>query len=106
MAFGESETERERRVAKLWETLDIKKEGHLDLNGLKKGLKKIDHREHCQFVSSACPLNLARWWLLTHVLFAPALKNADEMLQNILRVVDTNGDGYIDYSGKIACSLS
>ena len=52
MAFGESKSERERRVAKLWETLDIRKDGHLDLNGLKKGLKKIDHREHHrQFVT-------------------------------------------------------
>lgn len=62
MAFGESENECERRVAKLWETLDIRKEGRLDLNGLKKGFKKIDHREHYHFVSSACPppLNLTR----------------------------------------------
>lgn len=64
MAFHESENERERRVAKLWETLDIKKEGHLDLNGLKKGLKKIDHRELC-----FCPLDLTRWWLLTYACF-------------------------------------
>lgn len=55
MAFGESENERERRVAKLWETLDIKKEGHLDLNGLKKGLKKIDHREHSNLCLLLCP---------------------------------------------------
>lgn len=51
MAFGESENERERRVAKLWETLDAREDGNLDLNGLKKGLKKIDHREHRQFVA-------------------------------------------------------
>ncbi|KAJ5690509.1 hypothetical protein N7462_004901 [Penicillium macrosclerotiorum] len=68
MAPGESKDERDERVARLWDTLDTRKEGHLDLNGLKKGLKKIDH----------------------------PLKNADEMLRNILREVDTNGDGQID----------
>lgn len=45
MASEESKDERDKRVAKLWETLDTRREGHIDLNGLKKGLKKIDHRE-------------------------------------------------------------
>ncbi|KAJ5897663.1 hypothetical protein N7504_007951 [Penicillium tannophilum] len=69
MAPGESKDERDERVARLWKTLDTRKEGHIDLNGLKKGLKKIDH----------------------------PLKNADGMLRSILREVDTNGDGRIDY---------
>ena len=30
-----------------------------------------------------------------------ALKNADDFLRNILREVDTNGDGRIDYAGKL-----
>lgn len=29
-----------------------------------------------------------------------ALKNADDMLRNILQDVDTNRDGQIDYNGK------
>ncbi|KAJ5397977.1 hypothetical protein N7509_006090 [Penicillium cosmopolitanum] len=70
MAPGESKDERDERVARLWETLDARKEGHIDLNGLKKGLKKIDH----------------------------PLKNADGMLHSILREVDTNGDGEIDHA--------
>lgn len=41
----ESKDERDERVDKLWETLDTRREGHIDLHGLKKGLKKIDHRE-------------------------------------------------------------
>lgn len=32
---------------------------------------------------------------------ATALKNADPMLRDIIKAVDTNGDGYIDYPGKI-----
>ncbi|KAJ5568273.1 Calcium dependent mitochondrial carrier protein [Penicillium hetheringtonii] len=70
MAPGESKDERDERVARLWDTLDARKEGHIDLNGLKKGLKKIDH----------------------------PLKNADDMLRSILREVDTNGDGQIDHA--------
>ena len=42
---GESQNAQDARVEKLWRTLDTKKEGALDLNGLKKGLKKMDHRE-------------------------------------------------------------
>ncbi|KAJ5800182.1 uncharacterized protein N7518_002250 [Penicillium psychrosexuale] len=68
MASGESKDERDKRVAKLWETLDTRREGHIDLNGLKKGLKKIDH----------------------------PLKNADDMVLRVAREVDTNGDGRID----------
>jgi solute carrier family 25 phosphate transporter 23/24/25/41 len=45
MASEESKDERDKRVAKLWETLDTRREGHIDLTGLRKGLKKIDHRE-------------------------------------------------------------
>lgn len=45
MAPGESTDERDERVARLWDSLDTRKEGHVDLTGLKKGLKKIDHRE-------------------------------------------------------------
>ncbi|KAJ5194965.1 uncharacterized protein N7498_008403 [Penicillium cinerascens] len=66
----ESNYERDERVARLWETLDTRKEGHVDLSGLKKGLKKIDH----------------------------PLKNADDLLRSILFEVDTNHDGQIDYA--------
>jgi solute carrier family 25 phosphate transporter 23/24/25/41 len=33
------------RVDELWSTLDTRKQGHLDLAGLKKGLRKLDHRK-------------------------------------------------------------
>ena len=45
MVIPESPDERDRRIADLWESLGVSKSGRLDLNGLKKGLKKIDHRE-------------------------------------------------------------
>ncbi|KAI9836398.1 MAG: hypothetical protein M1819_001428 [Sarea resinae] len=65
----ESQNQLDARVEALWRTLDTQKEGHLDLNGLKRGLKKMDH----------------------------PLKNADHMLENIMRAIDTNNDGYIQY---------
>lgn len=40
----EPEDAQDARVERLWQTLDTRREGQLDLNGLKKGLKKIDHR--------------------------------------------------------------
>ncbi|KAK3174319.1 hypothetical protein OEA41_001563 [Lepraria neglecta] len=57
------------RVEKLWKALDTRNEGQLNLNSLKKGLTKIDH----------------------------PLKNADSLLQDVLKAVDTNGDGYIQF---------
>lgn len=42
---GESQNAQDARVEQLWRTLDTRKEGQLDLNGLKKGLRKMDHRE-------------------------------------------------------------
>ncbi|MCJ1321640.1 hypothetical protein MMC15_006985 [Xylographa vitiligo] len=67
---GESQKEQDARVERLWRILDTRKEGQLDLNGLKKGLRQMDH----------------------------PLKNADGLLHDVLKVVDTNGDGRIQYS--------
>ncbi|BCS20041.1 calcium-binding mitochondrial carrier protein [Aspergillus puulaauensis] len=70
MANDESKDECDQRVTRLWKRLGAEKKDHLDYNGLKKGLRKIDH----------------------------PLKNADSMLRNIFRSVDANGDGIIEYS--------
>ena len=43
---GESEAARESRILSLWKKLDTNDQGTLDVEGLKKGLKKIDHRTH------------------------------------------------------------
>ncbi|KAL9005889.1 MAG: hypothetical protein Q9188_001351 [Gyalolechia gomerana] len=61
----------DRRVERLWQTLDTQNEGHLDVKGLRRGLTQIDH----------------------------PLKNADDMLQDVLAAVDTDGDGRIQYAG-------
>lgn len=42
---GELQKEQDARVEKLWRTLDTGKEGQLDREGLKKGLRRINHRE-------------------------------------------------------------
>lgn len=41
---GEDQSSQDARVERLWRVLDTRKEGHLNLNGLKKGLSKMDHR--------------------------------------------------------------
>ncbi|KAH9865437.1 hypothetical protein J1614_009020 [Plenodomus biglobosus] len=58
------------RVDQLWQTLDTRKQGQLDLPALKKGLRKLDH----------------------------PLKNADHLLDEVMKAVDTDGDGKITYS--------
>ncbi|KAF7453697.1 calcium dependent mitochondrial carrier protein [Pyrenophora tritici-repentis] len=58
------------RVDELWATLDTRKQGHLDLAGLKKGLRKLDH----------------------------PLKNADQLLDEVMQAVDIDGNGRITYN--------
>ncbi len=43
---GEDKEEQDARVENLWRTLDTRKEGRLDADGLRKGLEKIDHRKY------------------------------------------------------------
>jgi len=45
MDMAESQNERDARVEELWKRLDFQGKGELDLKGLQKGLKKIDHRQ-------------------------------------------------------------
>ena len=57
---GESREERDARIKALWEQLDTKKKGNVDL---------------------------------------PALKNADNLVKDILHAADINQDGSISYEG-------
>lgn len=41
---SDSANAQDARVDALWATLDTRKQGRLDLAGLKKGLRKLDHR--------------------------------------------------------------
>lgn len=85
---GDDKQSQQARVRKLWKALDTRNEGQLNLNGLRKGLSKIDHRQYI-FVN-ACTRSLTD---------KPALKKADSLLQDVLKAVDTNRDGHISYSG-------
>ncbi|KAI0121417.1 mitochondrial carrier [Hypoxylon sp. NC0597] len=69
MEMEESQNQRDARVEQLWRQLDYQGKGALDWKGLQKGLRRIDH----------------------------PMKNADDMLKTIIKVVDTNGDGKIQY---------
>ncbi|CAK7216856.1 hypothetical protein SBRCBS47491_002972 [Sporothrix bragantina] len=69
-AFENStKNQRDKRVEDLWRRLDPQGDRELDLKGLKKGLRRIDH----------------------------PMKNADDMLQEIIDIVDVNGDGKIQF---------
>jgi hypothetical protein len=77
---SESQDEREARLQKLWKKLDTRDEGQIDLNGLKKGLRKMDHRgwpmllleepywllsslEECRQPPEGCPQGgWHKWW--------------------------------------------
>ena len=59
------------RVESLWNSLDTQGKGQLDLEGLKRGLKKTDH----------------------------PLKDADALVEDVHKAVDLNGDGRIEYNG-------
>ncbi|EEU42592.1 uncharacterized protein NECHADRAFT_95722 [Fusarium vanettenii 77-13-4] len=65
----ESQNSRDARVEELWTSLEPDKTGELDLKGLQKGLRRIDH----------------------------PMKNADDMLKRIMDEVDRNRDGKIQY---------
>ncbi len=41
----ETDKERDERLNKLWNTLDSGGDGQIDVKGLKRGLKKMDHRK-------------------------------------------------------------
>ncbi|KAK2125814.1 mitochondrial carrier domain-containing protein [Fusarium oxysporum II5] len=66
----EPQNSRDARVEKLWASLEPDHTGELDLKGLRKGLRRIDH----------------------------PMKNADDMLKRIMEEVDQNGDGKIQYN--------
>ncbi|KAK0670049.1 mitochondrial carrier domain-containing protein [Cercophora samala] len=67
--MAESQNQRDKRVEDLWRKLDPAGHGELDYKGLQKGLQRIDH----------------------------PMKNADHMLKEIIKAVDSNGDGKIQY---------
>ena len=67
-----SQNSRDARIESLWNKLDLQNKGELDINGLKRGLKKLDH----------------------------PLKNAQGMLEDVVKAMDKNGDKVIQYEGK------
>ncbi|CAK7198424.1 hypothetical protein SEUCBS139899_001085 [Sporothrix eucalyptigena] len=64
-----SKKQRDQRVEELWLRLDPQGDRELDFKGLKKGLRRIDH----------------------------PMKNADDMLREIIEIVDVNNDGKIQF---------
>lgn len=63
LGLEESQNQRDARVEELWRKLDPQNKGELDLRGLQRGLKRIDHRE-----SKRRFLSMATWLWLTRQL--------------------------------------
>lgn len=57
---GESREERDARIKALWEQLDTKKKGNVDLPALKNGLVKMNHRESAGRILARAPLNASQ----------------------------------------------
>ena len=91
--LGESQNQRDARVESLWAKLDPGRTGELDLKGLRKGFRKIDHRKQ------PLPEQLSAGSERAADQDDTALKNADELLRQIMDEVDTNHDGKIQYEG-------
>jgi solute carrier family 25 phosphate transporter 23/24/25/41 len=77
MELPESQNSRDARIEALWKSLDPQGRGELDINGLQKGLRKIDH----------------------------PLKNASDLLKDVVAAMDKNGDHVISYDG-MSCNIS
>jgi len=90
--MDESQNERDKRVEDLWMRLDPAGHKELDFKGLQKGLRRIDHRKTLWELECANLADLVRGG-------ATAMKNADQMLKAIIGLVDTSGDGKIQYEG-------
>ena len=50
---SEDQKTKDERVEKLWHTLDTRKEGQLNLQGLQKGLGIMDHRKYYAVTSES-----------------------------------------------------
>jgi solute carrier family 25 phosphate transporter 23/24/25/41 len=98
MSWEESQNQRDKRVEDLWKSLDTQKTGHLDFKGLQRGLRRIDHR-----VSFPCPMEAAAVVAGAGANWATALKNADDLLRQIMSRLDKNSDGKIDFEGSAHC---
>ncbi|RPA87951.1 mitochondrial carrier [Ascobolus immersus RN42] len=68
-ASRKRQRQRDARLAKLWANLDYEREGSVNLDQLKKGFKRLEH----------------------------PLRDAHHLMEDILAVVDTSGDGRIQY---------
>jgi solute carrier family 25 phosphate transporter 23/24/25/41 len=88
---AESPADKENRTRSLWRKLDTQDEGFLDFKAFRKGLKKLDHREHQ-------PRSALTDRPLTEVSIV-ALKNADDLIEDVLQAADINNSGRIEYDG-------
>jgi solute carrier family 25 phosphate transporter 23/24/25/41 len=71
MDLSEPANLRDARIEALWRKLNPQTKKELSIDDLKKGLKRIDH----------------------------PLKNASDLVQDVVKAMDKNGDNVIEYEG-------
>lgn len=85
---GESQAQREARLRSLWLKLDTKRKGTLDFEALKRGLVAANHRMRQESRKEGDDM-------LTCMTIA--LKDADNMIKDMLTACDIDHDGKISY---------
>ena len=85
-------SKQDARITALWEALDRRRKGKLDFEDLRAGLRNTDHRKalwaHCE----------DQWSLIDRCV---ALKDAANLLNDLFRKVDLDGDGTIYFNGTL-----
>lgn len=77
MDVPETQDSRDARIEELWRKI-AKGKGEVSLKAFSVGLRKMDH----------------------------PLKNANDMLREIFRAMDKNGDNVIEYEGRLAVFIA
>jgi solute carrier family 25 phosphate transporter 23/24/25/41 len=85
---GESQNAQDARIEELFRALDAEGKNELDIDNLRAGLKRIDHRTVTSNIALCLGLNIFI-----------ALKNASALVEKILQSIDTNHDDRISFEG-------
>ncbi|KMU81776.1 hypothetical protein CISG_02794 [Coccidioides immitis RMSCC 3703] len=91
---GESEHEREQRINDLWEILDDRRRGQVDLKDFKRGLKKMDHHSLLKDIIEA--VDTSGDGRIQFNEFRDFVERAERELWQLFETVDRDHDGHVD----------
>ncbi|KAG0642060.1 mitochondrial carrier domain-containing protein [Tuber brumale] len=92
----ESQKARDERLLKLFKSLDTRSEGHLDLEGLRRGLKRINHHAEHLLHDILEAVDTSKDGLIQYSEFKHFFESADRELWRIFTSVDLDRNGNID----------